>query len=144
MKYKFDLCPAIKGLAEWQLENYRKDKSLLEEMENEMIHIPISNYAEFGGTRSKNTESRPTEISAINLVSAPYIQRMEMGVHAVEQALKGADPEDLRLISLVYWTKTNNIEGASLKCNMSKTSAYQRINEILGCIAYGMGYLRLT
>lgn len=144
MKYKFDLPPAIKALAEWQLENYRKDKKLLQEIEADMIYIPIASNNIYGGGRATTVDSRPTEKNAINLVSAPYIQRMEMGVNAVERALRGADPNDLKLISLVYWTKTNSVEGASVKCNMSKSCAYKRLNEILACIAYGMGYIRLS
>ena len=144
MRYKVSLPPPIKSLAEWQLENYRQDKKQLEQLEMDMIRHPIANYDYFSGSRGSPGENRPTENNAILILSAPYLQRIGMGVQAVEFALRGIEKTDLQLVTLVYWQKSKNVEGASMECNVSKSSAYRRINDILVRIAYGMGYLKFT
>ena len=142
MKYAFDLPPVIKEIAEWQLANYRSEKNQLADLKKEKIQISASNYDGYVVNGSSKGEPRPTERDAIIITSDPYIRRMEIGINAVERALDQADQTDLRLISLVYWAKTNNVEGASIKCNLSKSAAYQRLNVILGYIACGMGFFK--
>lgn len=143
MKYTFDLPTTIRNIAEWQIENYPKDKRQLAEMEKEMIRHPISNYNFYGGGRTATVDSRPTERNAFAILSDQYIQRMATGVNAVETALKGTDKTDKMLITLVYWNRTHSVEGAALECCISKAAAYQRLNKILGLVAVGMGFINI-
>lgn len=139
VKYRFCLTPAVRSISEWQLEHYREDKRQLEKIRNDAISIPIAS-----GERTKtNALARPTETAAIRL-SAPYILRMETGVAAVQRALDLSEPEDLKLIQLVYWEKRYNVDGAASVLYMGRATAYRRINEILGCVAFGLGYIKDT
>ena len=75
------------------------------------------------------------------MVSAPYIRRLEITVEAIERALKNFDSTDMKLIELVYWRKEYTAEGAGMIVGIQKTAVYQRLNKILGCVAYELGYV---
>lgn len=141
MKYTFDLPPTIKGIAEWQIANFKKDRTQLETLKRDLIWHPTANYDFYGGARGTTIDSRPTERNALAIVSDQYIRRMEIGVNAVEMALKGADQTDIRLVTLVYWSRSHSVVGAAMECHISKAAAYQRLNKILGLVAFGMGFI---
>ena len=56
--------------------------------------------------------------------------------------LSALDEVDLKLIELVYWRREYTVEGAAMAIHISKTAAYQRINKVLGAIAYALGYVQ--
>ena len=51
------------------------------------------------------------------------------------------DELDKKLIDLVYWKQEYTVEGAGMKIGLSRSAAYQRINKILGMIAFELGYV---
>ena len=67
-----------------------------------------------------------------------YCQKMKSSVIAVERALASADPADRQIIQQMYWSREPEIETAAFLC---RSSAYFRLNRILGDIACGMGLI---
>lgn len=141
MRYKFDLSPAIKATVEWQLQYYREDLRKLETYKQDLIPSGVQGYSPTAGVSGGNV-SRSTEDIAFRLISSPYIRRLEITCEAIGRVLSKLDEVDLKLIELVYWRREYTVEGAAMKIHISKTAAYQRINKILGAIAYALGYVQ--
>lgn len=141
MRYKFDLSPAIKSTVEWQLQYYREDLRQLEDYKRDLIPSGVQGYSPTAGVDGGEV-SRTTEDVAFRLISSPYIRRLEITCEAIGRVLSKLDEVDLKLIELVYWRREYTVEGAAMKIHLSKTAAYQRINKILGAIAYSLGYVQ--
>lgn len=139
---RFSLNPKIKGYVEWQLEHYHEDKKQLEQHKKDLIPSTTSNYSLTAGC-SSGTTSNLTEKTAIKLATNPYILSMERSIKAVEVALSRCDETDKQLIDLVYWRRIYTIEGASIKANVSRRTAYRKINNVLCRIALEMGLINL-
>lgn len=140
MRYKFDLSPSIKATVEWQLQYYREDCRQLEQLKLEMIPSTTQAYSKTAGVDGGEA-GRTTENVALRMISSPYIRRLEITCEAITRALSTIDETDHRLIELIYWRREYTVEGAGLKCNLSKSAAYKRINKILGLVAYELGYI---
>lgn len=141
MRYKFDLSPAIKSTVEWQLQYYREDLRQLETYKQDLIPSGVQGYSPTSGVHGGEV-TRKTEDIAFRLISSPYIRRLEITCEAIGRVLSKLDEVDLKLIELVYWRREYTVEGAAMKIHISKTAAYQRINKILGAIAYALGYVQ--
>lgn len=141
MRYKFDLSPAIKATVEWQLQYYREDLRQLETYKQDLIPSGVQGYSPTAGVNGGEV-TRKTEDIAFRLISSPYIRRLEITCEAIGRVLSKLDEVDLKLIELVYWRREYTVEGAAMKIHISKTAAYQRINKILGAIAYALGYVQ--
>lgn len=141
MRYKFDLSPAIKATVEWQLQYYREDLRQLETYKQDMIPSGVQGYSPTAGVNGGEV-TRKTEDIAFRLISSPYIRRLEITCEAIGRVLSKLDEVDLKLIELVYWRREYTVEGAAMKIHISKTAAYQRINKVLGAIAYALGYVQ--
>lgn len=141
MRYKFDLSPAIKSTVEWQLQYYREDLRQLETYKRDLIPSGVQGYSLTAGVNGGEV-TRKTEDIAFRLISSPYIRRLEITCEAIGRVLSKLDEVDLKLIELVYWRREYTVEGAAMKIHISKTAAYQRINKILGAIAYALGYVQ--
>lgn len=141
MRYKFDLSPAIKSTVEWQLQYYREDLRQLETYKRDLIPSGVQGYSPTAGVNGGEM-TRKTEDIAFRLISSPYIRRLEITCEAIGRVLSKLDEVDLKLIELVYWRHEYTVEGAAMKIHISKTAAYQRINKILGAIAYALGYVQ--
>lgn len=139
MRYKFDMPIAVKRIAEWQLEQYPEDQKELAAVKHDMIHLRTQT---FDGIRGRNRNTRPTEDNAIRILSAPYLMRLENGVAACDKVLSMLDPVDIELIRLLFWEKSKNATGAGMEIYLQKSSVYQRLNKILGCLAVELGYLK--
>lgn len=139
-RYKFDLSPSIKATVEWQLQYYREDLRQLEEVKRDLIPSPVPSYSQTTGAAGE--AKRMTEDIAMRMISSPYIRRLEISCEAISRVLSNLDEIDLKLIELVYWRREYTVEGAAMKIHLSKTAAYQRINKILGAIAYSLGYVQ--
>jgi len=139
-RYKFDLSPSIKATVEWQLQYYREDLRQLEEVKRDLIPSPVPSYSQTTGAAGE--AKRTTEDIAMRMISSPYIRRLEISCEAISRVLANLDEIDLKLIELVYWRREYTVEGAAMKIHLSKTAAYQRINKILGAIAYSLGYVQ--
>jgi len=142
MKYKFDLSPSIKNIVEWQLQYYQEDKRQLETMKIDLVPSAVQGYSLTAGVDGGEAK-RTTEEITMQVINSPYIRRLEMTCDAIQRAIKNFDSTDMRLIELVYWKKEYTVEGAGMKIGLSRSSAYQRINKILGLIAYELGYVSL-
>lgn len=141
MRYKFDLSPAIKSTVEWQLQYYREDLRQLETYKRDLIPSGVQGYSPTAGVNVGEV-TRKTEDIAFRLISSPYIRRLEITCEAIGRVLSNLDEVDLKLIELVYWRREYTVEGAAMKIHISKTAAYQRINKVLGAIAYALGYVQ--
>ena len=140
MRYKFSLPQQIKSTVEWELSAYREDKRQLEKAKRDLIPSAVQGYSLTAGVDGGETK-RTTEEVTMRMVSAPYIRRLEITVEAIERALKNFDSTDMKLIELVYWRKEYTAEGAGMIVGIQKTAVYQRLNKILGCVAYELGYV---
>lgn len=139
MKTKVKLSKIEKEVAEWTLSTYREEKKLYEAEKNALIKTPIQRYEAQPKARSAE---RATENMALNIITAPYLRRMEISLQAVENTIKYCDEIDRQLLEKVYFRKTHSVEGAGLEAHISKTAAYARINTILASISYWLGYKR--
>ena len=139
MKYAFKLDLLQKKIAEYHLANYQNEKRELEQLENELVPLPITRYDLVGHSTDI---SRTTETTAIKLLYTPYVRRMATGIEAVEKALQYADDTDMKIITLVYWKKSHSVEGAAMEAFIGKSDAYYRINKILAVVAYFLGYIK--
>lgn len=140
MRYKFSLKPEIKSTVEWELSSYRDDKRQLEKVKRDLIPSPVQGYSLTAGVDGGEAK-RTTEEVTMRVISAPYIRRLEISVEAIERALTRFDDIDLKLIDLIYWRKEYTPEGAGMIVGMQKSAVYQRLNKILGCVAFEMGYV---
>lgn len=140
MRYKFNLPPEIKATVEWQLRYYREDKRQLNEIKRDLIPSGVQGYSLTAGVDGGDA-SRTTEDIAMKMISAPYIRRLEITIDAIDRALERMDDVDKKLIELVYWRKEYTPEGAGMVVGIAKTAVYQRINKILGLIAFELGYV---
>ena len=140
MRYKFSLPSEIKATVEWQLRYYREDKRQLNEIKRDMIPSGVQGYSLTAGVDGGES-TRTTEDIAMKMVSAPYIRRLEITIDAIDRALERMDETDKKLIELVYWRKEYTPEGAGLIVGIAKSAVYQRINKILGLIAFELGYV---
>lgn len=140
MRYKFNLPPEIKATVEWQLRYYREDKRQLNEIKRDLIPSGVQGYSLTAGVDGGDA-SRTTEDIAMKMISAPYIRRLEITIDAIDRALERMDDIDKKLIELVYWRKEYTPEGAGMVVGIAKTAVYQRINKILGLIAFELGYV---
>ncbi len=140
MRYKFSLPSEIKATVEWQLRYYREDKRQLNEIKRDMIPSGVQGYSLTAGVDGGEA-TRTTEDIAMKMVSAPYIRRLEITIDAIDRALERMDETDKKLIELVYWRKEYTPEGAGLIVGIAKSAVYQRINKILGLIAFELGYV---
>jgi RinA family phage transcriptional activator len=136
--YKFDLNPRIKAYVEWQLEHYHEDKKQLEEIKGAMMPQITTSYGTGG---HGNAISTPTEDAAMRMATNAYIQSTERSVRAIEHTLARCDSTSRALIDMVYWKRTMTATGAAMRCNVSKSSAYRKINFILTSIALELGLL---
>lgn len=140
MKYNFKLTPTGKAVAEWALTNYKAEKAMYEREKQELIRIPISKYEMIP---MNGNPQRTTENLAIDIITVPYLQRMEMSITAVERTLQECDDIDRKLVDHVYFRKDKNVEGAGLEAHLSRAATYKRINAILACVAFMLGYVRI-
>jgi RinA family phage transcriptional activator len=140
MRYKFSLKPEIKSTVEWELSSYRDDKRQLEKVKRDLIPSPVQGYSLTAGVDGGEAK-RTTEEVTMRVISAPYIRRLEISVEAIERALTRFDDIDMKLIDLIYWRKEYTPEGAGMIVGMQKSAVYQRLNKILGCVAFEMGYV---
>ena len=135
-KYKFSLSGQIRGYIEWQLEHFKEDKRQLEQYKNEIMQQGAINYS---AAPSHSGISNPTEKAGILLTSSPYILTTERNIQAIEKVLERCDKADLTLIDLIYWRRTHTVEGAGMKVNYSRRTAYRKINSIICMVALEMG-----
>lgn len=140
MRYKFTLKPQIKATVEWELSSYREDKRQLEKVKRDFIPSGVQGYSLTAGVDGGEAK-RSTEDVAMKMISAPYIRRLEINVEAIERALARFDNLDMKLIELIYWRKEYTAEGAGMIVGIQKSAVYQRLNKILGCVAFEMGYV---
>ena len=140
MRYKFSLKPEIKSTVEWELSSYRENKRQLEKAKRDLIPSGVQGYSLTAGVDGGGAK-RTTEDVAMKMISAPYIYRLEFTVDAIERALTRFDKLDMKLIELIYWRKEYTAEGAGMIAGIQKTAVYQRLNKILGCVAFEMGYV---
>lgn len=141
-RYKFSLAPKVRGYVEWQLEHYHEDKKQLDAYRAEMLPSITASYSHTGGT-SGGTVSNPTETCALRMASSPYIFTTERSIRAIEHVINACDETDKRLIDLVYWERTYTIVNAAPIVGLTKSPAYERINDILCRIALEIGLIGL-
>lgn len=140
MKYKFSIPSRLKGFIEWQLEHYPEDRRKLEQYKKELIPSPVQAYSMTAGVDGGEAH-RTTEEIVIHLTTNQHIRHLEASCKAIEAALKGEDETSLRLVELIYWKREYTAEGAGMRLGLQKSAVYQRLNKILGRIAYEMGYV---
>jgi RinA family phage transcriptional activator len=136
-RYKFSLNPKTKDYVEWTLQHYRDDKRQLEAYKQDLMPATTQNYS--ADVVQSSNISNTTELIGIKLVTNQYIITTERNITAVERVLERCDNEDKQLIDLVYWRQLYTAEGAAMKLNMSRRTAYRKINNILCWIALEMG-----
>lgn len=141
MRYKFTITGKIRDFVEWQLIHYRENEKQLEQYKADLIPSPTPSYSLTGGGGG-NSESRPSEQLVLKMVTDRYIVETTRIVEAIKLVLSRSSEDDIQLIDLVYWKQTYTVEGAGMILNMSKSTAYRRVNNILTAIAVELGYVQ--
>ena len=140
MRYKFSIKPKVKAMVEWDLSNSRDDKRQLENIKRDFIPSGVQGYSKTAGVDGGGAK-RSTEEITMKMISAPYIRRLEITVDAIDRAFTRFDNIDMKLIELIYWRKEYTAEGAGMVVGIQKSAVYQRLNKILGCCAFELGYV---
>lgn len=122
-----------------RLRRYPAIKKEYNELKNDLI--PSTTAAPSGAPGASSKIKRPTEITALKLISSPYLRRLEYECNAIELVLNQLSKTDITLIDLVYWKNKYTIEGAAEALHMSRTAVNRHINSILGLLAIEMGYI---
>lgn len=158
MRYRFVLSPRVRGMIEWSLEHYHENKESLEAYKNDMVPSIIQKYPQYkkGENNKENIFSgvdpsmihgtdtgRPTEEVGMKIATSPYVLHTERCIRAVDKALEICDETDKQLIDLVYWKHSYTVIGAAQKVGLTKTPAYNRINNILCFIGLELGFINI-
>jgi len=136
-KYKYSLHPRIKSIVEWQLEHYPGDKREMQSRKNDLIPSAAASYAPSTGHSSET--HRSTEDVAEGIITDRYIAQLEKSCRAIDHVLHDTDGIDRRIVELVYWRREYTVDGAAFKLHLARSTAYNRINALLGAIALEMG-----
>lgn len=140
MRYKFSLNARVRGYIEWQLEHYHEDKRQLEEYKRDLMPSITPSYSLAANAADIK---HPTENAALRMATNAYILSLERSIAAIDNVLIKLDDTDKQLIDLVYWRQSHTIEGAGMKVELSRRSAYRHINNILCLVAIEMGLINL-
>lgn len=137
------LPPDIKRFIEYKLSHLTETERQLNEYKNLLMPSSTPAYSATGGGGAG--ESRPTEGLAIKIVSDAWVVDTERTRRIIRSILDALDKTDRSLIQLVYINREKlTKEGAALKCHISKSSAYERINAVLYAIAFELGYVNIN
>ena len=135
------LPPDIKRFVEYKLENIKEIEMQLAEYRKSLMPSSVPSYSGMSGGNSG--ESRPAENVAVKLTTDQFIVESEKTIRIIRAVTDNCDPIDKKIITLCYWKKSHNKEGAALVCHLSKSAVYDRINNILFRIALDLGYVNL-
>lgn len=129
----------VKSFIEFKLIHLSENERYLNEYRNEIIKINTSSFSE---RTSGKKQARKVEDMALKLATDEFILETQRTSRIINGIIDCLDATDKQLIKEVYLNKYSvSVEGAALKCNISKTSAYDRINKIFYLIALEMGYI---
>lgn len=139
---KYTITTEVRNFIEYQLSYYPENRKQLETIKADMIPSSIPKYGpQTGGF---NPEQRPTEDTAVKIVSDIYILQLEHTVNAISSVLEKLGKEDMELIRLKYWSGELTPEGIALKLNIGIATFYRRLNTILTQIGIRLGYINLV
>ena len=141
-KYQFTINTEVRNFIEYQLSYYPENKKQLETLKDDMIPSAIPKYGpQMGGF---NPEQRPTEDTAVKIVSDQYIMQLSWAVNAIGSVIERLNEIDRELIRLRYWSGELTPEGIALKLNIGIATYYRRLNAILTEIGIRLGYINLV
>lgn len=141
-KVYYALDRQVKEWIEWQLRHYHDSQLQLAEYRQELMPSSTPAYGQNTGGGSGG-ESRPTEVIALRLTTAPHIKYLEETVTAIAKVLDKLDELDRGLICLHYFRGTLTVEGAAMRLNIGKSTAYERINRVLYALALEFGIVSI-
>lgn len=141
-KHKYTINTEVRNFIEYQISYYPENRKQLEILKAEMIPSSIPKYGPLTG--GFNPEQRPTEDTAVKIVSDIYIFQLEHTVNAIGSVLEKLGKDDLELIRLKYWSGELTPEGIALKLNIGIATFYRRLNAILTEIGIRLGYINLV
>ena len=137
------LPPDIKRFIEYKLSHLTETERYLQDYKKALMPSSTPAYSATGGGGAG--ESRPTEGLAIKMANDAYIVETEKTLQIIQGILSALNKTDRSLIQLVYINREKMTkEGAALKCHISKSSAYERINAVLYAIAFELGYVNIN
>jgi len=138
---KYTINNEIRNFIEWQIIWWPENSKYLVEAKADMIPSAIPKYGpQTGGF---DPEQRPTEDTAVKIVSDEYIAHLERSVRAIGEVFNRLTDIDKELIKLKYWSGELTAEGIALKLNMDKATIYRHLNAIITEIARRLGYVNL-
>jgi RinA family phage transcriptional activator len=139
-KYMYLLNSDVRNFVEYQIRYFPENKRQLESMKTDRIPSAIPKYGPQAGG-SFNSEARPSEETAIRIMSDRYIMQLEYTVKSIDSVLNKLNDLDMELIRLKYWNGSLTPEGIAMKLHMSRATVYNRLNNILVEIARRLGYI---
>lgn len=90
-----------------------------------------------------SSKSDPTSRIAIELASNSRLERMERIVMIIDSVVGRIQPDKLRLIELMYWSRPRvyTWQGAAIKLHITKRTAFRWRKEIIHAIADRGGFI---
>ena len=142
VKYKHRMDKRIRDFIEFQIECCPMNEKLLAELKGSMMPRITTNYG--ASSHGSGNVYRPTEETALRIVSDTYLLQLELSINAVRSVYNRLLPEDQELIRLMYWSNTAyNADGVAMKLCMSRSTVYDRLNNIIVEIGRRLGYVNL-
>lgn len=134
--------PRIRDFIEFQIECCPQNEKLLTDLKQSMMPRLTPNYGV--SSRVSGNISRPTEETALRIISDTYLLQLELSINAVRSVYNRLAPEDQELIKMMYWSNTTyNADGIAMKLCMSRTTVYERLNNIIVEIGRRLGFVDL-
>ena len=85
--------------------------------------------------------SKPTEQSAVKLVTNPRLRNMDAVLSAIEKVLFTLEPIEQKFVKLYYWDRRFRMEGVAEELNCHRATLYRWRDKICYSIAEHLGLL---
>lgn len=132
----------IRRFVEYQIANYPEKVKELNELQQSYLPRLTPAYGE--SEKHSKTDARPTEATALKLVTNEYIILLAFSVNAIRSVYDRLSLEDRELLRLMYWSNSNlNMDGIAQKLHKERSALYRRLNLILIEFARRLGYINL-
>lgn len=129
---------ALFRFVESELSDYPETKSKLEDLRADIIgRSPMPDEGSY--INGRNNVGRPTEKSAVMLITNKRLEQMERTVKAIEKTMKTLDKDRQKLVEMRYFEKRFAPTGIAEELHISERTYYNWRDEVIKLIAIEMG-----
>ena len=129
---------ALFRFVEAELSDYPETKKKLIELRSDIIlRSPLPEEGSY--INSRNNVSKPTEKTAVMLITNKRLEQMERTVNAIEKTMKGLDKDRLKLVEMRYFERRFAPVGIATELSISERTFYNWRDDVIKMIAVEMG-----